>query len=71
MRDPARIDPIIEKIRRLWKQYPDLRLGQLFDRVKSLNQGPVDAYYVEDHEWNILLRMEVGEESPQRDPRSP
>lgn len=71
MRDPARIDPIIAKIRKLWHEYPDLRLGQVIERVKSLNQGPVDAYYVEDHEWNVLLKMEVGEESPQGEPRSP
>ena len=28
-RDPQRIDPLIDALRRLWKRYPDMRLGQL------------------------------------------
>lgn len=28
-RDPARIDPMLDKIREAWKLYPDMRLGQL------------------------------------------
>lgn len=31
MRDPARIDSIIEALREAWKQAPDERLGQLLD----------------------------------------
>ena len=29
MRNPERIDRILEKIKILWKKYPDQRLGQL------------------------------------------
>lgn len=29
MRDPARIDRIIGKLRKLWHSNPDMRLGQL------------------------------------------
>jgi uncharacterized protein YihD (DUF1040 family) len=59
MRDPARIDRIIEQLRSLWKEYPDLRLGQLLETVKSLNEGPVESFYVEDHEWEVLLKMKI------------
>ena len=59
MRDPARIDKIVEQLRAVWKDNPDMRLGQLFEYVKSLNQGPMDGFYVEDHEWEALLRAEI------------
>lgn len=64
MRDPKRIDQIVEQIRVLWKRHPDMRLGQILDYIKSFNQGPVDAYYVEDHEWQILLKLELGGSNP-------
>ena len=35
MRDVNRIDEIIEALRDCWKQYPDLRLGQLIYNQKS------------------------------------
>lgn len=57
MRDPKRIDRIVEQIRELWKKYPDMRLGQMMAFIKSLNEGPMDGFYVEDHEWEVLLRQ--------------
>lgn len=57
MRDPGRIDPLIELLRAYWKENPDLRMGQLFESVKALNQGPIDSFYVEDPEWLILLKQ--------------
>lgn len=33
MRDINRIDPMLQKIGEIWKQYPDLRLGQLLENV--------------------------------------
>ena len=47
MRDPARIDRMIEKLRTYWKQYPDLRLGQI---VGNCQRAHADVYYVEDDE---------------------
>jgi len=29
MRDPTRIDKVLKDLGGIWKQYPDLRLGQL------------------------------------------
>lgn len=56
MRDPGRIDPILEEVRRIWKKNPDLRLVQVFRHIQSLNQGPMDSFYVEDVEWEKILK---------------
>ncbi len=56
MRDPARIDLILEEVRRIWKKHPDLRLIQVFRYIESLNEGPMDSFYVEDVEWEKLLK---------------
>lgn len=49
MRDPARIDRMIDLLRAAWHQSPDLRLGQLIANVVwSRGVGSDDAY------WNIL-----------------
>lgn len=52
MRDPKRIDRIIEVLKHKWKQYPDLRLGQLI-----LNVFPFEdkLYNLEDNEFLDLL----------------
>lgn len=44
-RDPARIDRIIEMLRKKWKEDPDLRLGQL---VAILAGGEDKVFYIED-----------------------
>lgn len=44
MRDPKRIDVILQEISNIWHKYPDLRLGQLIGNVLE----GVSLYYVED-----------------------
>ena len=44
MRDPKRIDVILQEISTIWHKYPDMRLGQLIGNVL---EGP-NLYYVED-----------------------
>ena len=44
MRDPKRIDVILQEISVIWRKYPDMRLGQLIGNVL---EGP-SLYYVED-----------------------
>lgn len=44
MRDPKRIDVILQEISAIWHKYPDMRLGQLIGNVL---EGP-SLYYVED-----------------------
>lgn len=59
MRDPARIDPIIEELRAYWKAHPDMRLGQIISNALPRNAPgvrqwnaelpePLDPFYVED-----------------------
>ena len=58
MRDPSRIDRIIEKLRAAWHASPDLRLGQLVETATIVGQnsergrrdGAKDPFYAED-EW--------------------
>ena len=44
MRDPKRIDEIIQVLWQLWKTYPDLRLGQIIVSAT----GKDDPFHVED-----------------------
>lgn len=44
MRDPKRIEVILQEISAIWHKYPDMRLGQLIGNVL---EGP-SLYYVED-----------------------
>lgn len=44
MRNPERIDKILQEISRIWHKYPDLRLGQLIGNVLE----GTNLYYVED-----------------------
>ncbi len=37
MRNPERIDKFIEKIRALWKTYPNMRFSQLVDSIYSMH----------------------------------
>tara|TARA_R110002074_G_scaffold402324_1_gene606973 strand:- start:22947 stop:23138 length:192 start_codon:yes stop_codon:yes gene_type:complete len=49
MRDPDRIDPIIDKLRELWKKYPDLRLGQLVkNAIRFSPDNESDVFMTED-----------------------
>lgn len=47
MRDPARIDRMIDKLTEVWKSHPDWRLSQLVHNVASYD-GRQDIFYVED-----------------------
>lgn len=49
MRDPERIEPILEIIRFYWNQNPELRLMQLlFNAAKLQNPTRDDFFYLED-----------------------
>lgn len=52
-RDPKRIDRILEKLGKLWKEYPDQRLGQLIENYvipAGKMRGPNTCwiFYAED-----------------------
>ncbi len=52
MRDPARIDTMIDVLRTLWKKSPDMRLGQLI--INALGSDP---WFLEDDE--ALVKLEA------------
>lgn len=54
MRDIDRIDSILEKLGNIWKEYPDLRLGQL---ICNIIKDPA-LYYIEDEQLIELLEKE-------------
>ena len=53
MRDPKRIDRIIELIRMLWKLAPDLRLGQMLCIFGEIENQ--DIFAIEDTEVESSL----------------
>lgn len=53
MRDPNRIDIVLDAIKTVWKENPDMRLIQL---LGTLCQGRTDPFYLEDSQ--LLLRLE-------------
>lgn len=50
MRDPKRIDKVLELLRAYWYTYPDLRLGQIIGNFIPPNSTTRDPYYMEDDE---------------------
>ena len=56
MRDPDRIPILLEKIRKVWLQYPDLRLVQLIQGVsKRPGFNERDTFYMEDDVFSQYL----------------
>jgi hypothetical protein len=52
MRDIGRIDKVLNEVGEVWKQVPDLRLGQL---LLNVLQDPA-LYYVEDNQLVLHLK---------------
>ena len=53
MRDPERIDRVVEKLRQLWHKMPDQRLGQLLLNVHQFSDVDwgTGIWHVEDDIW--------------------
>ena len=49
MREPQRIDRMIEKLRTIWKMYPDQKLSQLLTNLSRNTPNWPDIFSVEDH----------------------
>lgn len=64
MRDPKRIDKTLEEIGRIWREYPEMRLGQLIGNVL---EGPA-LYYVEDDGLLRALRSAYEDDEKQPTP---
>lgn len=50
MRDPNRIETILEALRLTWQQEPDLRLGQLLINIAKPQSPCPELFYLEDDE---------------------
>ena len=61
MRDPARIDRLVELLRAVWNAHPDWRLGQLIMNVNP--NGHSDPFHIPDDQWERALRAEVPQEA--------
>jgi len=60
MRDPKRIDEILEKFGKLWKQFPDQRFGQVFENYLLSNKNRGDGtscelFFTEDDKYELIL----------------
>lgn len=50
MRDPNRIETILEALQLTWQQEPDLRLGQLLINITKPQSPCPELFYLEDDE---------------------
>ncbi len=50
MRNPERIPEILDRIRKVWEQHPQLRLGQLLVASFQRKTKQNDIFHVEDKE---------------------
>lgn len=55
MRNPKRIDRIINKLSIVWQNQSDLRLNQLIESIIKYNQYKGDIFYLEDDDFEIML----------------
>lgn len=56
MRDPKRIPKILQRLRKVWEAYPDLRLGQLIENVfPNTSMIQRSSYYKEDEDFMKIL----------------
>lgn len=58
-RDVKRIDPFLQKLGRIWKEFPDLRFQQLITLI--LHEGvnrlefKGDSFYWEEDKWEAIF----------------
>jgi hypothetical protein len=60
MRDPARIEPVLQLVRTLWELNPDWRLGQLLVNVIRPKQSCPEVFYIEDDELTRRIATNFG-----------
>ena len=57
MRDPNRIDPLLEKLGEAWKKTPDWRFGQFM--TVFFNAYGKDPFYAEDDAWMVGIQAYI------------
>lgn len=56
MRDPSRIDGVLEALEERWRSAPDLRLAQIIGNAGQAMGYRTDPYYMEDYELMEYLK---------------
>lgn len=64
MRDPNRIEPLLEKLAEAWRKYPDQRFGQFLTSFFSMCQH--DIWHTEDDEWMVGLQAYIDGNDPDK-----
>lgn len=67
MRDPARIEEMLNLVRKIWEHEPDLRLGQIVDNAASFAEQTIhDLFLIEDDilKKGLVRYLEMVEEHP-------
>jgi uncharacterized protein YihD (DUF1040 family) len=57
VRDPKRIEPMLDLIRTIWTRSPDLRLGQLISNTTVDVDDEDRLYHIEDEELAEKLKI--------------
>ena len=57
MRDPARIDQMLDLIREIWQRSPDLRLTQLLINAAGPSDPCAELYQLED--TKLMKKLEA------------
>lgn len=53
-RDPARIEPFLAELRKVWEQSPDLRFSQLI--INICHTGVDNKFYLEDEDFSQMVK---------------
>ena len=61
MRDPARIDSMLDDLRTLWHRSPDLRLTQLIVNLVRPKGAVPEVFYFEDDRLHEEIRQAIEE----------
>ncbi len=59
MRDPARIERMVELLRQYWAANPDLRLAQIVVNLVRSGEPAPHIFYAEDDRLEAALRSEL------------
>lgn len=59
MRDPKRMEAVLQKLGELWAKYPDWRLMQLICNMQSATRN--DMFYLEDDRFIEALELFIKE----------
>lgn len=64
MRDPNRIEPILNDLMIIWKEHPELRLCQLLSNIAFAGGWKNnDLFYIEDDKIAEQLKKELGNQT--------